>query len=253
MPFKESLSLLARYEGETEYLPAFEVSDQLDFLYQIAPGKMKDASRRFQSAQLKTQQGRKDENSTLLKGVVAGRLTLLDDVYAKEQGSKLKELGKVEPDMKRSVVMGYARSSGDYDGVIDRFKKSRTDEERLRYLEGLASFKKPELVAKALEFSTSDQVKKQDVRNMVAYATANPDAKSVTWEWFKTNIKKLNKMYEGTAQLSTIMRAYISIVGVGRADEADRLFKERPLPGADATLERLKVYDRLAKSINAAT
>src|SRR3989441_2216384 len=145
MPFKEYLSLLARYENETEYLPAFEVSDQLDFLYQIAPGKMKDASRRFQSAQLKIQQGRKDENSMLLKGVVAGRLTLLDDAYAKEQGSKLKELGKVEPDMKRPVVMGYARSSGDYDGVIDRFKKSTTDEERLRYLEGLASFKKPEL------------------------------------------------------------------------------------------------------------
>ena len=249
MPFKEYLSLLARYENETEYLPAFEVSDQLDFLYQIAPGKMKDASRRFQSAQLKIQQGRKDENSMLLKGVVAGRLTLLDDAYAKEQGSKLKELAKVEPDMKRSVVMGYARSSGDSDGLIERFKKSTTDEERLRFLEGLASFKKPELVGKALEFSISGQVKKQDVRNMVAYATANPDAKSVTWEWFKKNIEKLNKMYEGTAQLSTIMRAYISIVGVGHAEEAERLFKEHPLPGGDATLERLRVYDRLAKSI----
>ncbi len=251
MPFREYLSLLGRYESETEYLPAFEVSDQLDFLYQIAPGKMKDASRKFQSGQLKIQQGRKDENSMLLKGVVAGRLTLLDDAYAKKQGSKIGELVKVEPDMKRSVVTGYARSSEDYDGLIDRFKKSATDEERLRYLEGLASFKKPEFVAKALEFSISGQVKKQDVRNMVAYATANPDAKHVTWEWFKHNVEKLNRMYEGTAQLSTILRAYISILGVGLADEAERLFKEHPLPSADATLERLKVYDRLAKSIMA--
>ncbi len=251
LPLKEYLSLLARYENEGEYLPAFEVSDQFDFLYQIAPGNMKDASRRFQSGQLKILQGRKDENSLLLRGVVAGRLTLLDDAYAKEQGARIKEVAKVEPDMKRSVVMGYARSSGDYDGLVDRFGKSTTDEERLRCLEGLASFKKPELVAKALEFSIGGRVKKQDVRNVVAYATANPDAKSVTWEWFKDNIEKLNKMYEGTAQLSTIMRAYISIVGVGRADEAERLFKEHPLPGADATLERLRVYDRLAKSIMA--
>src|SRR5437764_8614176 len=45
-------------------------------------------------------------------------------------------------------------------------------EERLRYLEGLSSFNKPNLVAKALEFSLSGQVKKQDVRNIVAYSTS---------------------------------------------------------------------------------
>ncbi len=53
------------------------------------------------------------------------------------------------------------------------------------------------------------------------------------------------------AQLSAIMRAYITILGVGRADEAERLFKEHPLPIADTTLERLRVYDRPARSINA--
>src|SRR5438132_214223 len=79
----------------------------------------------------------------------------------------------VDPDMKRPVVMGYARSSNDHNGLIDRFKKSATDEERLRYLEGLASFNKPDLVTKALDYSLSGQVKKQDVRNMVTYATAN--------------------------------------------------------------------------------
>jgi len=153
--------------------------------------------------------------------------------------------------MKRPVVMGYARSSNDYNGLIDRFKKSATDEERLRYLEGLASFNKPDLVAKALDYSLSGQVKKQDVRNIVAYSTSNADARSVTWEWFKTNIEKLEKMYEGTAQLSSIMRAYISIAGVGHVDEAESLFNRYPVPAADATLERLRIYDRLAQGIMA--
>ena len=97
----------------------------------------------------------------------------------------------------------------------------------------------------------SGQVKKQDVRNMVTYATANADARSVTWEWFKTNIEKLEKMYEGTAQLSSIMRAYISIAGVGHVDEAESLFNRYPVPAADATLERLRIYDRLARGIMA--
>jgi len=86
---------------------------------------------------------------------------------------------------------------------------------------------------------------------MVTYATANADARSVTWGWFKTNIEKLEKMYEGTAQLSSIMRAYISIAGVGHVDEAESLFNRYPVPAADATLERLRIYDRLARGIMA--
>jgi tricorn protease interacting factor F2/3 len=249
LPFNEYLNLLEKFQNEEEYLPVFEVSDQQDLLYQLAPGKIREISRRFHSAQLKILQTKKDENSMMLRGIIAGRLTLLDDAYAKEQGSKIKDLASIEPDMKRPIVMGYARSSNNYDALISAFKNSTTDEERLRYLEGLASFTKPELVATALEFSLSGQVKKQDVRNIVSYAVSNPDARNVTWEWFKRNIEQLNRMYEGTAQLSSIMRAYISIAGVGRVDEAESLFNQHPLPAADATLERLKIYDLLARSI----
>ena len=138
-----------------------------------------------------------------------------------------------------------------HDRLIDRFKKSTTDEDRLRYLEGLSSFKKPELVAKTLDFALGGNVKRQDIRNVISYATNNPDARDVTWQWFKTNIEKLAKIYEGTAQLSGLMRAYVSILGVGHVREAENLFNEHPLPGADATLERLKIHDRLARAISA--
>jgi tricorn protease interacting factor F2/3 len=249
LPVKQYLTLLERYQNEDEYLPAFEASDQLELLHVLAPEKIRDVSRRFHAAQLKRLMGRNDENSGLLKGIVAGRLVILDDAFAKDQSSKLADIGKVEPDMKRPAVMGYARTSNDYDGLVERFRKSSSDEERLRYLEGLASFKKPDLVERTLEFSLSGQVKKQDVRNVVAYATGNADARDPTWKWFKTNIRELDNMYEGTAQLSTIMRAFISLTGVGRVNEAETLFKEHPLPAAEATLERMRIYDRLAKNL----
>lgn len=249
MPVKEYLKQIDKLHNEADYLPAFEVSDQLELLYVLAPEKIRPTSRKFHSSQLRILENRKDENSIMLRGIVAARLTLVDDAYAKEQGGKFGRLSEIEPDMKRAVVMGYARSSNDYDGLTTRFNNSNTDEDRLRFLEGLSSLSKPELVGKALEFSLSGRVKKQDVRNIVAYAAANPDARSVTWEWFRKNIGKLEKMYEGTAQLSSIMRAYISIAGVGRIDEAETLFRQHPLPAADATLERLRIYDRLANGL----
>jgi tricorn protease interacting factor F2/3 len=251
LPFKEYLRLLERYRSEDEYLPVFEASDQLEFLHVLAPQKMRETAVGYHRAWLKALQSKNDENSKLVRGVVAARLALMDDSYAKEQGGKIKDLANVEPDMKRPAVIGYARSSSDYDGLMSGFKKSTTDEERLRYLEGLASFKRPDLVGKALGFSLSPEVKKQDVRNMVLYATSNADVRNATWQWFKTNIEKLDKMYEGTAQLSAIMRAYISIVGIGHVDDAESLFRQHPLPAADATLEKLKIYDRLARNITA--
>src|SRR2546426_3013099 len=103
--FKEYLKLVEKYQNEEEYLPAVEVSDQLSFLYQIAPSKLIESSRKFHSAGLRIFKSKKDDNSTTLKGIIAARLTLLDDDYAKKAGSKLNDLANVEPDMKRSVVM----------------------------------------------------------------------------------------------------------------------------------------------------
>jgi tricorn protease interacting factor F2/3 len=248
--FNEYLSLVAKYQNEEEYLPAIEVSDQLSFLYQIAPSKLIETSRKFHNAGLKIFESGKDDNSTTLKGIIAARLTLLDDAYAKTAGSKFKDLANVEPDMKRSVVMGYARSSNDYDGLIARYLKSTTDEERLRFLEGLVSFKNPELIAKTLDFALSGKVKRQDVRNVLLYATANPDARTAIWQWFKKNMVKLDEMYSGTAQFSIILREYLSIVGVGLEADVEKFFSEHKVIGADIALERLRIYDKLAKRIN---
>jgi len=249
--FKEYIKLVEKYQNEEEYLPAVEVSDQLSFLYQIAPSKLVETSRKFHGAGLKIFESKKDDNSTTLKGIIAARLTLLDDAYAKKAGSKLNDQSNVEPDMKRSVVMGYARSSNDYDGLIGKYTKSTTDEERLRYMEGLASFKNPELVAKTLDFALSGKVKRQDVRNVILYATANPDAKTAVWQWFKKNIAKLEEMYSGTAQFSIILREYLSIVGVGQLAEVEKFFSEHKVTGADIALERLRIYDQLTRNITA--
>ena len=249
--FKEYIKLVEKYQNEEEYLPAVEVSDQLSFLYQIAPSKLIETSRKFHSAGLKIFESKKDDNSTTLKGIIAARLTLLDDAYAKRAGSKLNDLANIEPDMKRSVVMGYARSSNDYDGLIGKYTKSTTDEERLRYLEGLASFKNPELVAKTLDFALSGKVKRQDVRNVILYATANPGAKTAVWQWFKKNMAKLEEMYSGTAQFSIILREYLSIIGVGRLADVEKFFGDHKAIGADIALERLRIYDQLARKITA--
>jgi len=47
------------------------------------------------------------------------------------------------------------------------------------------------------------------------------------------------------------LREYFSIIGVGQAAEVEKLFSEHKIIGADIALERLRVYDQLAKRISA--
>ena len=182
MSWKEYQKLLERFFGDEEYLPTFETSERLTTLFLIVPAKTVDLARRYHRSQLKILERKRDENSSLLKGIVALRLVMMDDSYAREVGAKFKDLANVEPDMKRAVIVGHARSSNDYDGLLDNYKKSTTDEDRLRYLEGLASFKQPDLVRKVQAFAMAGNVKRQDLgRGLLQFATSNPDAHAVTW------------------------------------------------------------------------
>src|SRR5260370_7957716 len=70
MPFKEYLNLIQKYQSEEEYLPAIELSDQLSFLYQIAPSKLIETSRKFHSAGLKIFHTNKHNNRTPLKHAI---------------------------------------------------------------------------------------------------------------------------------------------------------------------------------------
>src|SRR5437867_9447564 len=47
MPIREYLSLLERFRKDEEYLPMFEISDQLELLHVLDPAKIKDTSRRL--------------------------------------------------------------------------------------------------------------------------------------------------------------------------------------------------------------
>jgi hypothetical protein len=84
---------------------------------------------------------------------------------------------------------------------------------------------------------------------VILYATSNPDGRTAVWQWFRKNMTKLEAMYAGTAQFSIILREYFSIIGVGLAAEVEKFFNEHKVIGADIALERLRVYDQLAKKI----
>jgi len=248
--FDDYLNIIKRFYREIDYLPALEISDQLAFLYSITPQRIVEISKEFHRSQLKILEGKTDENSLMLRGVVAERLGMLDEVYAKELGSKFQDYGDVEPNMKQAVAVAYARAYNDFEAIVKKYRESESDEDRVRLLSSLMSFKESTSIALSLGLALSGEVKRQDIGTMVLLVLGNPDARGIAWTWLKVNIGRLERVFEGTGTLSRILFSAIPLLGIGNAAEVERFFTENRIPdaekGIETGLERLKIYAKLA-------
>src|SRR2546427_106071 len=252
MDFVQYLALLYRYMNEQEYLPAFEVSDQLSSLYAMTR-RVEETSRKFHRTQLKILASRKDENSVVLRGSMASRLALVDMEYAKELASKFSEYESAEPDMKQAMVVGHARASGDFETLFDNYRKRPSEEEKSRFLVGLTSFGKPSLNARAMELASSGEIKKQHVGTLLGSATRNPDARTATWNWITAKFEWLRGIYEGTGVVSRYLTYMLPILGIDRTEEVTKFFAQHKAPettkGVKAGIEKLRINQAFLKRI----
>ncbi len=155
--------------------------------------------------------------------------------------------------MKQAVTFAYARSTGDFDSLLAAYRKSSSDEDKIRFLSAMTTFTNGSLVKRTLDFALGEEVKRQDVRIVLVAATEKPGAKNVTWKWLRDNIEKLRKLYENTGILSGTFLSIIPILGIGRVEETETFFTTHKIADAEvgitAGLEKLVAYDRLVRSI----
>jgi tricorn protease interacting factor F2/3 len=253
MSFNEYLSLLRRFENEDDTLPAQEISDQLTLLYTLAPSKTAEISKEFHRKLLEKFKNRSDPNSLILCVDLATRLAVIDPEYAATLAQEFKQYAKVPPDMRSAVATAYAKSTNDIDGLISAYRKSTSDEDKVRILGAMTVFADENLIGKTLDFALSGEVKRQDIVAAVVGAAQNPHVRGMMWDWLKSKIGKIQKLYTGTGLLSIIFASIIPVLCLGRVSEAETYFGEHVISEAEigikVGLEKLRAYDRLMKEI----
>jgi tricorn protease interacting factor F2/3 len=252
--FDQYLGTLAKFEGETDTLPAQEISDQITLLYSLMPSKILDISKRVHRGLFATFKGRTDEKSPILEGLLASRLAVIDPDYAATLARNFSDYGNISPDMRLALATAYARSTNDLEGLTRKYRESSSDEDRIKFLQSMTTFSSEELVKRTLNLAITGEVKRQDVVSVVTAAAKNPDVKDMAWDWLKSNIGKLQELYQGTGLLSTVFMSIIPILCIGRLTETDDFFAKHAISDADVGikvgLEKLRVYDWLVKSMN---
>ena len=253
LTFKEYSELLERFLDENDNLIVHEVSNQLSLLALLVKPIIAEKSKIFHRKHFKRLQHKTDELSKSLRATLASRLVMIDESFAEDLGSNFKEYDEVEPDMKETVAIAYARAYENYEVLLRQYRKSETDEDKMNLITALMSFRKPELVALTLGMGLSGEVKRQDVESMLLSSLGNPDSKEVVWLWIKTHLERLRDIYEGTGSVSRMLQSMIPILGVEKVSEFDDFFKQNMIPEAEmgikAGLEKLRVYNKLATSL----
>ena len=132
--------------------------------------------------------------------------------------------------------------------LIKLYKKAKSQEEKLRFLGALCSFRDEKLLLKSLDFSQTAHVRSQNMQLPIIRVAANPYGKTILWPWLKKNWKKLgSKVGHGNPLFNRIVASLSLVADKKMEKELRQFFKKNPTPGTERTLEqaleRIRIND----------
>jgi aminopeptidase N len=125
----------------------------------------------------------------LLRPLILGLASVADDTRVVDEALRrfnaMKRPEDLPPDL-RSIIYATAARHGDvktFDKLLKMHNDSSSSEERVTLALAITNFEQPELIDRALETITTEDVRIQDAIYWIIYSFGNRYAKDKTWQW----------------------------------------------------------------------
>lgn len=247
-----ALEFLPAYERETNYTVWVEITSGLmrvrNLLEDKNTRKVYDAFVIEMMQEVKKFVGyvpEKEESHTkaLLRTMVLSTLGILGDKETVAWAQKLwKKPAVIAGDMRSTVYAIIASHGGEkeFNTLSKMYQKATMHEEKNRLGSSLGEFENTKLLAKALEFSLSKNVRNQDAPSIVASVFANSRGRALAWKFLKKNWKTMLTRYgEGGMMLSRVLRPAGAFTDMETAKDIKAFFKKNLAPGAERTITQV--------------
>jgi puromycin-sensitive aminopeptidase len=152
----------------------------------------------------------------------------------------------IDPDIEAAVLaaVAFQLRDGDYDTMVERYRRPANPQEELRYLTALASFPDPDLGRRTFELARTE-VRTQNGPYLVATLLSNRVAGPAVWVEVKANWEALLDRFP----INSHSRMVDGVRGLcgdpALAEDVERFLADHPLAGRqrsiDQTLERLAI------------
>ena len=262
---KDYLDFVKSYFEEDDYLVTLELAENLNSLYLILSkerfwNEIIDYNKEFFSVMFERlgwdpREGEKHTDA-LLRNLIITSLGRLGDEQIIEEanrrfGNSLKRSDAINPDL-RNAVYALVAWDGNYETyrqLTELYRKALTQEEKIRFLGALSSFKDKELLLKSLQFSLSREVRSQDMRTPIMRMANNPYGKDLIWPWMKKNWKVIvRKFGTGSPLLNKIIGNIAVVSDRHKEKEIAAFFRKNRVPGIEMklaqTLERIRINSK---------
>ena len=247
----EYLSLVRRLFNDKDYLVVQNLAGQLLLLWSLNRELYGQILRDYVMSQLPYWKARKDELGRMTYGQLLEAAAWADESFARGLGAMFDSYDTALPDAKQAIAVAYALAYGEaaYDEILAKYRKVNLDEDRVRLLNALLSFRNPGLVVNTLSLALTGEIKKQEAIRIVAMASFNPYSRYEVWKWVKTHIGFLRSLGSGIGTLGRSLRVAIPRFAIV-TDEVEKFFTENKFPEMDMEirtgLEMIPAYRRLA-------
>ncbi|HIH68798.1 MAG TPA: M1 family metallopeptidase [Candidatus Nitrosotenuis sp.] len=266
---KDYLDFTSSYENESDYLTQSNVSGNLYALYhrtidETYNSQIKQIAHTYFRKMFETLgwDAQKDEPHTnaLLRSYVIAALGKMDDEEILAEANNrfvqyLKNPNSLSPDIQDAVFSLVAWSGKiSYEKLLNLYKSAQSQEQKIRFLGALSSFKDPKLLLKTLELSQSKHVRSQNMHIPIIRISANQYGKKILWPWLKKNWKKLRiKVGSGSPLLNRIVSSISGVADASMQGQIKQFFKQNPTPGTEMTLsqtlERIRIHSQFIKRL----
>ncbi len=258
---KEYLELAEAYIGDEDFLVCSDIQDNLasyyyNSYYEKFNSQIIEYNKKFLKAIFDklTWEVKKGERHTtpMLRGKTLAFLGKMGDEKIIEESKRRFDIyvkeKKLTPDL-QSPVFSLMAWNGDerlYNLFKELYKKAKTQEEKIRFLGAISSFKNKDLLQKTFDFMLSDEIRYSDMIYPIAYLAGNPVAKPMLWPWTKANWKILE---ERLGETKMLLRRIINNLAVLSDEKSEKditeFFKKNPTKGIEMSLaqslEKIKI------------
>jgi aminopeptidase N len=184
-----------------------------------------------------------------LRGVLFEALGVLGgNIDVRSRAHVILDIGALEPDpalVAASVnIVAATGTSADFDEFIRRMKNAPTPQEELRYLGALADFPDPDLIARLVRMTLTDEVRSQNAPLLLRRALSNRDAGEIAWFFVRSEWEAITTRLPSNS-IARFLEGIRGLSKLGTAAEVMAFFETHEVPQGDKILaqhlERLEV------------
>jgi len=211
VPVEDYFDFVKKYCLESDYPLNINIATHLAWLYTMLfetkkLRELKDTATDYLAGMMKgigwCTLRNEPSKTTIFRGAVIRSLGMLDRTEVLDRANLLFKnfvlKGKnIDMNIRSAVyfLVAWSGDEGAFDKLASLYKKEMVPDEKIRFLQALAMFKKEKLAKRALDFSISENVKLQDSFIIPQFMALNPISKRYLWPWTKANWKRLMKKY----------------------------------------------------------